>query len=251
VLSKIAAAAVGVLSMVIGASAAPAAEITVLSTTAAQEALTEIIPLFERTSGHKVSITFASGPRMVERIRAGATGDLFIGPDEYNEPLLKEGKLVARSGVEFAHSLTGVAVRAGAPRPDISTPEKFRNALLAAKSVCFSGGASGMHIVNVFERLGIGDAIEAKRVVPQGDEPIAAVVARGAAEIGIHQISQLLPVAGIDIVGPLPGDLQKVIAYAASVLPGSTQREAGRTFVSFLRSPAAAAIIKKKGMQPV
>src|SRR5262245_36813958 len=165
VLSKIAAAAVGVLSMVIGASAAPAAEITVLSTTAAQEALTEIIPLFERTSGHKVSVTFASGPRMVERIRAGATGDLFIGPDEYNEPLLKEGKLVARSGVEFAHSLTGVAVRAGAPRPDISTPEKFRNALLAAKSVCFSGGASGMHIVNVFERLGIGDAIEAKRVV--------------------------------------------------------------------------------------
>jgi molybdate transport system substrate-binding protein len=250
VLSKIAAAA-GVLSMVIGATAVPAAEIVVLSSNTAQEALTEIIPLFERASGHKVNITFARGPRMVERIRAGATGDLFIGPDEYNEPLLKEGKLVAGSGVDFAHSLTGVAVRAGAPRPDIGTPEKFRSVLLAAKTVSFSGGASGAQVVNVLERLGISDAIKAKRVAPQGDESVGAVVARGAAEIGIHQIGQLLPVAGIDIVGPLPGDLQKVIVYAASVLPGSTQREAAREFVTFLRSPPAAAIIKKKGMDPV
>jgi molybdate transport system substrate-binding protein len=243
--------AAGVLSMVVGAGAAQATEIVVLGTTAAKEALIEIVPLFERASGHKVNITFASGPRMVERIRTGATGDLFIGPDEYNEPLLKEGKLVAGSGVDFAHSLTGVAVRAGAPRPDISTPEKFRSALLAAKTVSFSGGASGIHVVNVLERLGINDAIKAKHVAPQGDEPVAAVVARGAAEIGIHQISQLLPVPGIDIVGPFPGDLQKIIAYAATVLPGSTQREAGSAFVTFLRSPPAAAIIKKKGMDPV
>jgi molybdate transport system substrate-binding protein len=246
--SKIAAA--GLLSMVIGAPAAQSAEIVVLSTSAAQEALTEIIPLFERTSGHKIKITFGSGPRMVERIRAGATGDLFIGPEEYNEPLLKEGKLVAGSGVDFAHSLTGVAVRAGAPRLDISTPEKFKSALLAAKTVSFSGGASGLHITNVFKRLGIAEAIEAKRVAPQGDEPVAAVVARGAAEIGIHQISQLLPVGGVDIVGPLPGDLQKAIIYAATVLPDSTQREAAKTFVTFLRSETAAPIIKKKGMDP-
>jgi molybdate transport system substrate-binding protein len=251
VLSKVAAAAAGVLSMVIGAAAGQAAEIVVLSTTAAKEALIEIVPLFERASGHKVNVTFASGPRMVERIRTGATGDLFIGPDEYNEPLLREGKLVAGSGVDFAHSLTGVAVRAGAPRPDISTPEKLRSVLLAANTVSFSGGASGMHVANVLDRLGISDAIKAKRVAPQRDESVAAVVARGAAEIGIHQISQLLPVAGIDIAGPLPGDLQKVIVYGASVLPGSTQREAASAFVSFLRSPVAAPIIKKKGMEPV
>jgi len=144
-----------------------------------------------------------------------------------------------------------VAVRAGAPRPDISTPEKFRSVLLAAKTVSFSGGASGIHVVSVLERLGVNDAIKAKHVAPQGDEPVAAVVARGAAEIGIHQISQLLPVPGIDIVGPFPGDLQKIIAYAATVLPGSTQREVGSAFVTFLRSPSAAAIIKKKGMDPV
>jgi molybdate transport system substrate-binding protein len=249
-LSKLVVAA-GVLSMALGAMSAQAAEIAVLGTTAAREALVEIVPLFERASGHKVNITFGAGPRMVERIRAGATGDLFIGPDEYNEPLLKEGKLVAGSGVDFAHSLTGVAVRAGAPRPDISTPEKFKSALVAAKTVSFSEGASGLHVVNVLGRLAISDAIKAKYVAPKGDEPVAAVVARGDAEIGIHQISQLLPVPGIDIVGPFPGDLQKIIAYAANVLTGSTQREAAQEFVKFLRSPEAAAIIKKKGMEPV
>jgi molybdate transport system substrate-binding protein len=250
VLSKLVVAA-SVLSMMLGAAAAQAAEIVVLGTTAAKEALVEIVPLFERASGHKVNITFASGPRMVERIRTGATGDLFIGPDEYNEPLLKEGKLVARSGVDFAHSLTGVAVRAGATRPDISTPEKFRSALLAAKTVSFSGGASGMQVVNVLERLGIRDAIKTKYVAPKGDEAVGAVVARGDAELGIHQISQLLPVPGIDIVGPFPRDLQKIIAYAVTVLPGSTQRAAAQEFVKFLRSPEAAAIVKKKGMEPV
>ena len=247
-LSKLVVAA-GVLSMLVGT--AQAAEIVVLGTTATKEALIEIVPLFERASGHKVNITFGSGPTVVEKIRAGATGDLFIGPDEYNEPLLREGKLVAGSSVDFAHSLTGVAVRAGAPRPDIGTPEKFKSVLLAAKTVSFSEGASGIHIVNVLERLGISDAIKAKRVAPRRDEPVAAVVARGAAEIGIHQISQLLPVEGIDIVGPLPGDLQKVIVYSVSVLPMTTQREAGRALVDFLRSPAAAPIIKKKGLEPV
>jgi len=243
--------AAGVLSMALGVVSAQAAEIVVLGTTAAREALVEIVPLFERASGHKLNITFASGPRMVERIRTGATGDLFIGPDEYNEPLLKEGKLVAGSSVDFAHSLTGVAVRAGAPRPDISTPEKFKGALVAAKTVSHSEGASGMQVVNVLERLGIRDAIKAKYVAPKGDEPVGAVVARGDSEIGLHQISQLLPVPGIDIVGPFPGDLQKVIAYAATGLPGSTQRAAAQEFVKFLRSPEAAAIIKKKGMEPV
>ena len=243
--------AAGVLSMVLGAVSAQAAEIVVLGTTAAREALAEIVPLFERASGHKVNVTFGAGPRMVERIRAGATGDLFIGPEEYSEPLLKEGKLVTGTGVDFAHSLTGVAVRAGAPRPDISTPDKFRSALVAAKTVSFSEGASGLHVVNVLGRLGIADAVKAKYVVPKGDEPVAAVVARGDAEIGIQQISQLLPIAGIDIVGPFPGDLQKIIAYGATVLTGSTQREAAQEFVKFLRSPEAAAIIKKKGMEPV
>jgi len=250
-LSKIVAAAVGAVSMVMVATAAHSAEIVVISTTAAQDALSELVPLFERTSGHKINITYGQGPRMADRIRAGATGDLFIGPQEYNEPLLKEGKLVAGSGVDFAHSLMGVAVRAGAPRPDIGTSEKFKSAMLAAKSVSFSAGASGTQIIDIFKRLGINDAVQAKRVNPQGDEPVGAVVARGSAEVGIHQISQLLPVGGIEIAGPVPRDLQKVIVYAATALPSSKQPDAAKAFVTFLRSETAVPIIKRKGLDPV
>jgi len=246
-LSRIAAAA---LSMLAGATSVQAAEIVVLSTTAVKEALIEIVPLFERSSGHKINISYGSGPIVVEKVRAGAGGDLFIGPDEFSEPLLKEGKLVAGTRVDFARSGASVAVRAGAPKPDVRTSETFKAALLAARSVSYSSGASGLFFVRVLERLGIAHEIKAKLVAPKQGELVGAVVARGDAEIGIHQLSELLPVGGIDIVGPLPADLQRKIVYGASVLPSSTQREAAQAFVTFLRLQEAAAIIKEKGMDP-
>jgi molybdate transport system substrate-binding protein len=242
---------VGALSMIVGATAAQAADIVVLSTNAAKEALHEIVPLFERASGHKVTITYGSGPSVIEKVKAGVAGDLFIGPDEFSDPLLKDGKLVAGTRVDFAHSGASVAVRSGAPKPDVSTSEKFKAALLAAKTVSYSSGASGLFFVRVLERLGIADQIKAKLVAPKRGEPVGAVVARGDAEIGIHQLSELLPVSGIDIVGPLPADLQRTIVYGVSVLPASKQPEAAKAFVAFLRSAAAAAIIKKSGMDPV
>jgi molybdate transport system substrate-binding protein len=232
--------------------ATQAAEIAVICTNAPKEALIEIVPVFERASGHKVSISFGSGPVVLEKVRAGQTGDIFIGPDEFADPLTHEGKLVANSRVEFAVSGAGVAVRAGAPGRDVSTPEKFKTAMLAAKTVSYSAGASGLHIARMFERLGIADEIKAKFVPPrQPGEPIGRVVARGDAEIGIQQLIELLPVAGITILGPLPGDLQRNIPYGTSVMPGSKQPEAAKSFVSFLRSAEAAAILKKKGMDPI
>jgi molybdate transport system substrate-binding protein len=243
------AATVGVVSMLIGATAVNAAEIVVVSTTAIKESLIDIVPLFERASGHKVNITFGSGPTVFERVKAGATGDLFLGPDEFSEPLLKEGKLVAASRVDFAHSGASVAVHAGAHKPDVSTAEKFKAALLAAKTVSYSGGASGLFFARVLERLGIAEEIKAKLVVPRG-EPVGAVVARGEAEIGIHQLSELLPISGIDIVGPLPAELQRKIVYSAFAFPASTQQEAAHMFVSFLRTGVAGAIIRRKGMEP-
>ena len=243
------AATVGVVSMLIGATAVEAAEIVVVSTTAIKESLIDIVPLFERASGHKVNITFGSGPTVFERVKAGATGDLFLGPDEFSEPLLKEGKLVASSRVDFAHSGASVAVHAGAPKPDVSTAERFKAALLAAKTVSYSGGASGLFFARVLERLGIAEEIKAKLVVPRG-EPVGAVVARGEAEIGIHQLSELLPISGIDIVGPLPAELQRKIVYSAFAFPASTQQEAAHMFVSFLRTGVAGAIIRRKGMEP-
>jgi molybdate transport system substrate-binding protein len=212
------AAAVGVVSMLVGATTVHAAEIVIVSTIAVKEPLIEIVPLFERASGHKVNITFGSGPIVFERVREGTTGDLFIGPDEFSDPLLKEGKLVAATRVDFALSGASVAVRAGAHKPDVSTAEKLKAALLAAKTVSYSSGASGLFFVRVLERLGIAEEIKAKLVVPKA-EPVGAVVARGEAEIGIHQLSELLPVSGIDIVGPLPAELQRKIVYSAFAFP--------------------------------
>ena len=247
-LSRIAVAA-GLLSMVAGS--AQAAEIVVICTTAPKEALIEIVPLYERASGNKINISFGSGPVVLEQVRAGVTGDLFIGPDEFADPLTKEGKLVAGSRVEFAVSGAGVAVRAGAPKPDVSTPEKFKAAMLAARTVSHSAGASGLHIARMFERLGIAAQIKAKLVAPKAGEPVGRVVARGDAEIGIQQLIELLPVAGITILGPLPGDLQRNIPYGTSTLPSSTQRDTAKTFVGYLRSGEAAAILKQKGMDPI
>jgi molybdate transport system substrate-binding protein len=244
------AATVGVLSVLIGATTVQAAEIVVVSTIAVKESLIDIVPMFERASGHKVNITFGSGPIVFEQVRAGATGDLFLGPDEFSEPLLKEGKLVAGSRVDFAHSGASVAVHAGAHKPDVSTPERFKAALLSAKTVSYSRGASGLFFVRVLERLGIAEEIRAKLVAPKPGELVGAVVARGEAEIGIHQLSELLPISGIDIVGPLPAELQRKIVYSAFAFPASTQQEPARMFVTFLRTGVAGAIIRRKGMEP-
>ena len=236
--------------MSVAAGVARSAEIVVFCTTSTKEALIELVPEFERASGHKVNVTYGGGSGIAERIRGGTQGDLFIGPEEFSGPLLDEGKLLAGSRTAFAHSTSGVAVRSGATRPDISTPEKLKSALLAAGSVSYSGGASGMHFVKVLERLGIAEAVAAKRVAPKAGELVGAVVARGAADIGVQQISELLPVSGIEIVGPLPGELQKTIVYGATAFPQSTQRDAAQAFVKFLRSKAAHEVLRRKGLDP-
>ena len=245
-----AAAAAGVIGMSLGTGTAQGAEIVVFSTISAKEALIELVPEFEHASGHKVNITYAGGSDLVNRIRNGTRGDIFIGPEEFSGPLMDEGKLVAGSRTAFAHSSTGLAVRAGIPKPDISSPEKLKSVLLAAGSVSYSAGASGMHFVKVLDRLGIADAIAAKRVVPRPGELVGAVVARGDADIGVQQISELLPVPGIQILDPLPAELQQTIVYGATAFPQSTQREGAQAFVSFLRSKAAQAVLRKKGLDP-
>ena len=227
------------------------AEIVVFSTISAKEALIELVPEFERTSGHKVNITYAGGSGLAKQILGGTQGDLFIGPEEFSGPLLKEGRLQAGSRTAFARSSTGLAVRAGVAKPDISSPEKLKNVLLAAGKVSYSAGASGMHFVKVLERLGITEAIVAKRVVPGAGELVGAVVARGDADIAVQQISELLPVPGIQILDPLPQELQQTIIYGASAFPQSAQREVAQAFVNFLRSEAARVVLRGKGLDPV
>jgi molybdate transport system substrate-binding protein len=225
------------------------AEIVVFSTISAKEALIELVPEFERASGRKVNITYAGGPGLANRIREGTHGDLFIGPEEFSGPLIEEGRLLGETRTAFARSTTALAVRAGTPKPDLGSAEKLKSALLAAPSVSYSAGVSGILFLKILERLGIAEAIAAKRVAARPGELIGAVVARGAADIGVQQISELLPVQGIDIL-PLPAGLQETIVYGATAFPQSAQRLAAQAFVSFLRSAAAHAVLRRKGLEP-
>ena len=224
---------------------------SVLSTISAKEALIELLPEFERASGDKVDITYAGGAGLTERIRGGVQADLFIGPEEFSSPLITEGKLLAGSRVALAHSSTALAIRAGAPKADIGTMEKLKSVLLAANSISYSGGASGMHFVRIIKQLGIAEKMATKRVAARPGELIGAVVARGAADIGVQQVSELLPVSGIEIVQPLPPELRHTITYGATAFPQSPEREAAQPFVAFLKTEAARNVWREKGFEPM
>jgi nucleoid DNA-binding protein/ABC-type molybdate transport system substrate-binding protein len=184
---KIAAALAGCLGAAVAATAANAAEVSLLSSTAMREVLEELVPAFERASGHKVAITFQSGVNVSARIREGAIADVVITTGTALDELAKEGKVVAGSRVDFVRARVGAAVRAGAPKPDIGTPETFKNALLAAKSIGYSRGPSGVHFESVMKRLGIFDQVKGKLIQPELGVRVGALVAKGDAEIGVQQ----------------------------------------------------------------
>ncbi len=239
--------------MTIASDSGQGSELIVLSTISAKEALIEIVPAFEQASGIKINIAYTGAPVLIKQIRDGLRGDLFIGPEEYASPLFEEGILLAGSRVPFARSTTGLAVRAGTPLPDIGTPAKLKSTLLAARGISYSEGASGMLFVKVLDQLGIAAAVQAKFVAPQPGEMIGAVVARGGADIGIQQISALLPVQGIQIVGRLPDELQQPIIYGTHVFADSMrtgQHAAAKAFVGYLRSAAAIATLRRNGLEP-
>ena len=242
-------AAAGCLSTVIAGSAAVAAEITVVSTAGPMpEMMGALVPMFERESGHKVTVKFQGAPQTMKELKEGASIDLVIAGDDVIGDLVKNGGAVEGSS-KIMLSRVGVAVRAGAPKPDIGSADAFKAALIGAKSVAYSQGASGQHFATVIARLGLVDTLKPKTIIVQG-KPVGAAVAAGEAEIGVQQVAELLPVPGIDFVGPLPGDLQKIIVYAASVPAKAKEPEAAKALMQFLSSDAAVPVIKQKGMYP-
>ncbi len=247
---KIAAALAGCLGAAVAATAANAAEVSLLSSTAMREVLEELVPAFERASGHKVAITFQSGVNVSARIREGAIADVVITTGTALDELAKEGKVVAGSRVDFVRARVGAAVRAGAPKPDIGTPETFKNALLAAKSIGYSRGPSGVHFESVMKRLGIFDQVKGKLIQPELGVRVGALVAKGDAEIGVQQINELIPIAGIDFIGPLPSELQTVLVYSTGLPATAKEREVAQALVKFLTSEAALPVFKKLGMEP-
>jgi molybdate transport system substrate-binding protein len=226
-------------------------KLVVICTMSCKEALIELVPVFEREKDYPVDITYGSGPELAKKISGGMRADIFVGPEEFSGALIEEGRLIGSSRTAFAHSAAVVAVKAGTTKPDISSPQKLKEALLAAKAICYSGGASGIHFVQACQRLGIADAVAAKLVKPRPGEMVGPVLVRGDADIGVQQPAELLPVPGIEIIGPLPPELRQTIVYGATVFTGSTQREGNQAFVEFMRSHAAREVLRHTGLDPV
>ena len=230
-------------------SSADAAEIKVMCTPAFKEAYSELAPAFERSSGQKLVTIWAGTGEIMKRIGGGETVDLVILPAAMIEDLTKQGRLVAGSSTALAKSGVGIAVRAGAPKIDISSGEALKRGLLAAKSIAYSSGPSGVYLAGVFQKWGIADQIKSKITQVPGGTPVGDVVARGEAEIGFQQVSELLPIKGIDFLGPLPADIQETTVFAAGLHTAASGPDAAKALVRYLTAPDAAAAIKKAGMQ--
>ena len=226
-----------------------AAEIKVMQSAAFREAYLELAPEFERATGHKAVAIFAPGIQVMSRLKGGETVDLVIMAAGAIDELIQLGKMVPGSRVDLGKSSIGVAVRAGAPKPDISSGEAVKRALLAAKSIAYSTGPSGVYLAGLIERMGIADELMPKLRQVLG-EPAGAPVARGEAEMGFQQMSELLAMPGIDIVGPLQPDIQKITVFSVGLHVGAKEPAAAKALVKFLTSPAAAPVIRKKGMEP-
>jgi molybdate transport system substrate-binding protein len=231
-------------------TSAHAAEIRVLSSNGVHSVTVEMLPEFERATGHKVLIDYDTANLVLGRIKAGEYADLVILTRPTIDDLIKQGKVAAGGGKDLARSGVGVAVRAGLLKPDISSPDKLKRALLEAKSIAFTRtGASGIHFAKVAERLGIADQVNAKAKVPEGGA-VGPLVARGEAEMAVQQIPELLAVKSIQYVGPLPAELQYFTLFSAGVLTGARQPEAAKALIDFLSTPAAARVFKAKGLEP-
>ena len=220
----------------------------IFCTNGLKSVMTELVPALERQGGSKVALTWGSTVALVEEIAAGARGDIAILTREAIDELAGQRKAVAGSRVDLARSGIGIAVRKGAHRPDISSPQALRQALLAAGSVAHSRtGQSGIYFPTVLERLGISEQMKPKLVVPEGGVPIGDVIMRGKAEMGIQQISELMPVDGIEIVGPLPEPLQKITIFSAGVLSTAQDAQCARSVVELI-STASRPLLAAKGL---
>lgn len=229
---------------------ADAAEIKVIGSPGFREAYTELVPSFEKATGHHVVTIWGGVNEVAKRVAGGEAADVVILPVAQIDDLLKQGKLVAGSRTDVAKSGVGVAVRAGAAKIDIGSGDALKNALLATKSISYSTGPSGVHMARLIQQWGIGDAVKSKIVIAPSDTPVGEVIARGGAEIGFQQVSELLHVKGIDYLGPLPADVQEVTVFAAGLHKSAAEPDAAKALMKFLSAPAAAPVIKKTGMDP-
>jgi molybdate transport system substrate-binding protein len=231
-----------------------ATEIKVLNALGMKDVIDDLGPKFERASKHKLAIKFGTLGEIVKMVQGGEAADVVIIPQQGIDTLVKDGKAAAGNVTVLARSGIVVFVRKGAPKPDVSSAEALKRTLLAAKTITYGnpadGGASGIHFAKVLDRLGIANEVKSKTIFAKPGRDVGDMVANGKAELGINQLQVVMPVTGIDVAGPLPGDLQATTVFAAGIMAGSKDAAAAKALVDFLRTPEAAKVIKAKGMDP-
>lgn len=241
---------VATLALALAGTGAQAAEVRVISAGAVRAIVTELARAYEQETGNTVTLTF--GPvGVVRRKMAAEPADVVIMTDVAVDESARQGAVVAGSRVDIARTGMGVGVREGASRPDISSTEAFKQTLLAARSIVYvdpaQGATSGIHFASVLQRLGIVEAMKPKTTLVPGGYP-AELVAKGEIELVVHQISEIVPVKGVTLVGPLPKELQKVTTYSAGVAAKTTSPELARGFIAFLARPAFKAKFAEAGL---
>jgi molybdate transport system substrate-binding protein len=237
-----------------GAHAASAAEIKVLTAGVMREVVLAAMPEFEKATGHSVVVQNATAGRLRHRIEGGEPVDVAVITPVVIDALIAKGRIVPGSRLDLARVGVGVVVREGTPLPEIGTVEAFKRTLLAAKSVAYrdpaSGGTSGIYVAKMLERLGIADAIKAKAVLVQSDY-VAERVIKGEAEIGLHQISEILAVKDARLVGPLPAEIQNYTTYSAAIGAAASDPAAAKAFIALLAGPNVEAMLKARGLERV
>jgi molybdate transport system substrate-binding protein len=235
------------------ARVAGTADVKVLTSVALTSALNELAPKFEQATGNKLNIGYDLAANVGKRIRDGETADVIILTRPIMDELDKQQKLASGSTTKMAGTPIALAIRAGAARPDISTVDALKRTLLAAKSVAYSdpanGGASGVYFAKVVDRLGIADELKPKTILVSGAQS-AEFVARGEAEIGVGQSSEIVPVAGAELLGPLPGELASTTVWIAGIGATTAVPEAAKSLTEFLTGPVAGPVLSAKGFQP-
>lgn len=230
--------------------AAEAADIKILSSNAVKEAYSELLPEFEKKSGHHVTIVWGGTAALKKRIDDGEAADIAITPAADIDEMIRTGKVAAGSRVDLVKSIVGIAVRAGLPIPDVSSGEKLKAALLAAKSIIISGGPSGYYLLGLFEKQGILGQIRPKMTQLASGESVGEALARNEGDIGFTQVSEFLAIKGINYAGPLSPDIQQVTIFSSGILSNAPQPGPARDLVRFLASSESASILKRNGLEP-
>ena len=232
------------------------AEIRVMTSGAFTAPYKELVPMFEKETGHKVlsayGASMGNAPDAIPvRLERGEAADIVIMASSALDDLIKKGKVMPGSRVDLVRSSIGFAVRSGVPKPDISTMATLKKTLLEAKSIAYSASASGVYFsTEMLQKMGIADQVlpKSKRIL---SERVGTIVARGEAELGLQQVSELIPIAGIDYIGPLPAEVQQSTLFSAGIVVGSKEPEAARALIKYFTSSAAAPLISKSGLEPM